>query len=365
MKELKKRKDVNKNKQTNYSLKTIKLFFIPFLVLVIVIAGLLYIWTTIDNSKKNTDEQISQLDKKIGKRNKKIEKLTEELVIITTQQQENKHKTEKTVNKLTDKIKLLEKKLTNLQNNINEDPVELKEEVSINEVLFLIQKASIYYALNKSQNITKRLLKLALKRVKLIQRSGIIELTTAIKKDLVNLSYIEKENISEKYVSLNLLISDMNNWPNKITLFESKQKKSEPKITKQNNDDKKGWYDHLKESTTSVLQKWFQVVHHKEKVSPILSRQDTVYIKRAIKMQLQEAQWALLQNKQNLLVEILTNTKKKIIKTYNRQDKKVEKALSMIEEIIVNSLGVKPTDYLLSEKAIIKFIKKIKEQDQP
>ncbi len=352
------------SKKANKKNNNFNILSVVLIVILILVAGLLYVWKLQTNIETNINVKIKILEKKIEERDKKIQSQEDEQLIMLTQQQQNKKENLKTEKTLKEKLEILEKKILAIQHNVNEDPVEIKEEILINEIEFLIREASVYYALNKNQNITKKLLTLALERVRLIHRSETIDLTAALKKDLMNINIINRENLSEIYVSLNLVLTDVENWPDRTLLV---QQPTAPQ--KQKNDKKEtleaNWFSHFKKSTTKVLNKWFQVVHHEEKVSPLLTFNQSIFIKRSLILTLQEAQWALLQNKKDLFVNILTEAKKQIKKAFNQQDKRVKSALSIIDDIIIKMLDVKPADKLISEKAIRIFSQKIKEQSLP
>ncbi len=352
------------SKKANKKNNNFNILSVVLIVILILVAGLLYVWKLQTNIETNINVKIKILEKKIEERDKKIQSQEDEQLIMLTQQQQNKKENLKTEKTIKEKFEILEKKILAIQHNVNEDPVEIKEEILINEIEFLIREASVYYALNKNQNITKKLLTLALERVRLIHRSETIDLTAALKKDLMNINIINRENLSEIYVSLNLVLTDVENWPDRTLLVQ------QPTVPQKQKNDKKetleaNWFSHFKKSTTKVLNKWFQVVHHEEKVSPLLTFNQSIFIKRSLILTLQEAQWALLQNKKDLFVNILTEAKKQIKKAFNQQDKRVKSALSIIDDIIIKMLDVKPADKLISEKAIRIFSQKIKEQSLP
>ncbi len=356
--------NVNQTDMSNKNLlfsKTLK--FLNMLFLVLAFSGLYYLWNLEKKQNEDVDNRIKKLEKQTLTKEKKLESLSEDQLVIMTQQQDDKKTIETTKKEITKKIELLEEKLLTIQHHVDEDPIEVKEEIAINEINFLIQEASVYYALNKNQNITRKLLKLALNRVKTVQRSETIDLIKAIKKDLMNINIIDKDKMSEQYIALGLLIKNLSDWPDKTLIVEESeqgQHKAEQLETTQKEQQKtESWINHLEKSTTRVVTKWFQVVHHKEKVSPLLSSAESVYAKRMLKLSLQEAQWALIQNQQKLYDEILYNIKNEIKNTFNQQDKKVKNALVMIEGLIIDTLNVKPADQLASEKAIRIFISKI------
>lgn len=342
---------VTKEKKTTKPNKNRNLIFFYFIQLIIFVA-VVFVWNLERINNKDINLKINNNESNILKINTWKKDV---LKNKTTTTKKNKEDIEEKINRLEDKIVFLQQQELNNQEQKIENNNTLGEEVIFSEVDFLIRQASIYYVLNNNQKTTPRLLNAALSRLKTIKNANTILLRKAIQEDLLMLKISFGVDITATYISLDTILKNMETWPEKSLLILENNNIKKPikaAVVKQ------GWLLHLKQSTKKVLKKWFQVVQHKERVTPLVSAKQSLYLKRTIKLLLEEAQWALLQGENKLYERLLTSVREKIKKTYNQSDVRVKVSLEEINKLIISNMKPKQTETLAAEKALTVFLKK-------
>jgi uroporphyrin-III C-methyltransferase len=204
------------------------------------------------------------------------------------------------INQQAAHIKQLEQALTATQQRIKELSGRRQQDWMLAEAEYLINLAEYKVSLQRDQQTAIALLKTADEKIALIGDNSLLDLRSAIAKDIANLQLIVNPDIS----GIAARIDSLSEQVKALNILALEFKPIAERISQQPKDSQQAfsWGEFFKEVSASFV----TVKHHDQPAQPLMTPSQRGNLNANLQLVLQQAQIALLQGEQSMYQRNLT-----------------------------------------------------------
>ncbi|AHE66065.1 uroporphyrinogen-III C-methyltransferase [Legionella oakridgensis] len=243
---------------------------------------------------------------------------------IKQQQTENTNQAQATINTLQQAQNTLKDKLTLLEKNLHsamQQRFYQTKDWMLLKARYYLQLAQINAHWSNNTQTTIALLQQADKLLSITHDQRLFAVRQAIAKEITEAQAIPDVDIAGLLSRLDAAQNLVNTIPIKKSVIPSDDKQQEtPSDTTPS-----AWRERLKESV-GLLEKLVVIRRHDETMQPLLTTTQEAMLRENIRLNLQEAQWAILQNNETIY-KIALNQALKSIQNSFKQNAPTTKAL--------------------------------------
>ena len=243
-----------------------------------------------------------------------IDTLSSQILLLKQQQNEAQAKLDNTLKKVYDseetlqnKIKIIDK---NMQSSLQQGSYQSKDWLLL-KVRYYLELAQINAQWSDNWQTTSALLQQADTQLATIHDQRLFNVRKTIASEIAELKAMPKPDTAGLLSQLDAAFSSIT----QLTLKPAVTKEDENNPSDTANKSPSSWQEHMKESV-SLLEKLVVVRRHNEDIVPLPSPVYESMLREGIRLNLQEAQWAVLQNNEAVYQLSLTQAIKNIKRSF-------------------------------------------------
>ena len=241
-----------------------------------------------------------------------IDTLSSQIILLKQQQNEGQSKLDNAIKTISDSEETLRSKVSildeNIQSILQQRTYQSKDWLLLN-VRYYLELAQINAQWSDNWQTTSALLQQADTLLATIHDQRLFNVRKAIATEIAELKAIPKPDTAGLLSQLDAAFSSIT----QLSLNPVVSKEKNP--TDSTNKNPSSWQEHMKESV-SLLEKLVVVRRHNEDIVPLPSPVYESMLREGIRLNLQEAQWAVLQNNEAVYQLSLTQAIKNIKRSF-------------------------------------------------
>lgn len=297
--------------------------------------------TSLSDARSSLDKVMSDVNQKLGQ--------------LQSQSQSDKAETQKLNDRLTKSIQ-----------QVKATQQTSRADWQLAEVEYLLRLANQRVLMEQTADGALQLLKSADKIIKEIDDTGIYDVRKALADDIASLEAVPKLDTEGVFLKLGALNKQVPN----LRLIPISEQRKLPELLEEVTPEaiEESWAAGLQESWGNAMNKLDKLVviqHRDEPIEPLLSPQQTYYLQQNLHLMLEQAQLALLQNKQASYDASLNKAADWVGTYFEEKDGTTQsllRGISELKEVKVTAEMPDISGSLRALKGYFAYMTKLKEQ---
>ncbi|GGI89212.1 uroporphyrinogen-III C-methyltransferase [Legionella impletisoli] len=307
----------------NHTLGT-KPTFIAFILVIALIAMAFALFATYNNLQ--LQRQIAFTADQI---NTEINSLSESHTSVQERINTTLESFAESSNQLGIKLKTLDK---NMQSALKQQHYNSDDWLLL-KARYYLQLAQINAHWSNNVETTIALLQQADELLANIHDQRLFEVRQAIAKEITQLKSLQSLDKTGLLSKLDALQETVSNLPIKTSVTPENRQNNNEATTKT----PEAWRDRLKNSI-NLLERLVVIRRHDEAIQPLLSQQQEALLRASLQLNLQEAQWAVLQNNETVYKMALNQAIQTIQRYFTTEKGRVEGVLNQLQTLKATNL---------------------------